>query len=273
MIGSVLQNRYRLEAELGRGGMGVVYRARDLLLDRPVAVKVLSSAALGTEGRARLLAEARAAARLNHPNIVGVYDAGEADASAFGTAGQLPSQPGVPFIVMELVEGESLYARRPTDLPEILSIARQICAALEHAHAHGIIHRDLKPENVLLSPLSRDEGTGDPDRVGAGGPGVRSKLSFPAQSIWPRVWAEQAQAAAIFFPTIEQREDHVLERLPAPEALRLLLPHAVEQWDREMIPAHLALLTRLAESVPAFLLRLGPEMRTIPEAISAAIPT
>ena len=77
MIGTTLQNRYRLDAELGRGGMGTVYRAHDTLLDRDVAVKVLSDTGLGTEGRARLLREAQAAAKLNHPNIVAVYDAGE----------------------------------------------------------------------------------------------------------------------------------------------------------------------------------------------------
>jgi len=138
MIGQLLNERYRLEAELGQGGMGVVYRAHDMLLDRDVAAKVLSSSGLSAQGRARLLREAQAAARLNHPNIVAVYDAGEAD--------------GLPFIVMELVEGESLYKHRSQDLAETCSIARQICAALDHAHAHGIIHRDLKPENVLIAP-------------------------------------------------------------------------------------------------------------------------
>ncbi len=138
MIGMVLNDRYRLDAELGRGGMGVVYRAHDILLDRDVAVKVLSATALSTESRARLLREAQAAAKLNHPHIVSIHDAGEAE--------------GVPFIVMELVEGESLHDRRPQALDDILAIARQVCAALEHAHAHGIIHRDLKPENVLLTP-------------------------------------------------------------------------------------------------------------------------
>src|SRR5512137_766120 len=143
MIGAVLNGRYRLDAALGRGGMGVVYRARDLLLDRDVAVKVLSAGLLGTEGRARLLGEARSAAQLNHPNIVSIYDAGEA------------TVPGVddpvPFIVMELVAGPSLHQRRPDSLEETLRLAGQICAALEHAHAHGIVHRDLKPENVLLA--------------------------------------------------------------------------------------------------------------------------
>ncbi len=135
--GTTLQNRYRLDAQLGRGGMGVVYRAYDTLLHREVAVKVLSDTALGSDGRARLLREAQAAAKLNHPNIVSVYDAGEAE--------------GVPFIVMELVEGRSLHDQPPQALSEILSIAQQVCAALEHAHNHDIVHRDLKPENVLIA--------------------------------------------------------------------------------------------------------------------------
>ena len=97
MIGTLLNERYRLDAEIGRGGMGVVYRAHDSLLDRDVAVKVLSSSGLGTEGRARLLREAQAAAGLNHPNIVSVYDAGEARAPDRADA--------LPFVVMELVEG------------------------------------------------------------------------------------------------------------------------------------------------------------------------
>ena len=78
MIGTTLQNRYRLDAELGQGGMGTVYRAHDLLLGRDVAVKVLCESDLGTEGRARLLREAQTAAKLDHPNIVAIHDAGEA---------------------------------------------------------------------------------------------------------------------------------------------------------------------------------------------------
>jgi adenylate cyclase len=143
-IGALLNGRYRLEVELGRGGMGRIYRAHDTLLDRHVAVKVLSASELGTQGRARLLREAQAAAGLNHPNVVSVYDAGEAE---------VPGSVGaVPFIVMELVEGASLHDCPPASLDEILSIACQVCNALDHAHAHGVIHRDLKPENVLLLP-------------------------------------------------------------------------------------------------------------------------
>jgi tetratricopeptide (TPR) repeat protein len=144
VIGMLLNARYQLEAEIGGGGMGVVYRAHDTVLGRDVAVKVLSAAELGTEGRARLLHEAQAAAGLNHPNIVTVHDVGEAK--------------GLPFIVMELVEGPSLYEQPPAELEQILTITRQICAALDHAHSNGIIHRDLKPENVLITPDPRAEG-------------------------------------------------------------------------------------------------------------------
>jgi predicted ATPase len=116
----------------------MVYRANDLLLQRDVALKLLPQAELDAEARDRLLHEARSAAQLNHPNIVSVFDAGEAE--------------NRQFIVMELVEGPSLLEHRPDSFSEIISIARQVCAALEHAHAHGVIHRDLKPGNILISP-------------------------------------------------------------------------------------------------------------------------
>lgn len=174
MIGTRLNERYRLDSELDRGGMGIVYRARDLVLDRDVAVKVLSSSALGAQGRARLLREARSAAQLNHPNIVGVHDAGEAE--------------GVPYIVMELVEGSSLHEHRPQNLEETLSIARQICAALDHAHIHGIIHRDLKPENVVITP-----------------DGVAKLMDFGlARSIASRITSEGVIVGTVFYLAPEQ---------------------------------------------------------------------
>jgi ABC-type oligopeptide transport system substrate-binding subunit/DNA-binding SARP family transcriptional activator len=131
-----MEERYRLGAELARGGMGVVYRGYDTLLERDVAVKVLSEAALDNESRVRLLREAQAAAKLNHPNIVSVYDAGEIG--------------GAPAIVMEMIEGEPLASPQVSTWSYTIEVARQVCAALEHAHAHGIVHRDLKPENVLV---------------------------------------------------------------------------------------------------------------------------
>ena len=136
-LGTVLRERYRLDSELGRGGMGTVYRATDLELEREVAVKVLSARSQTSEARERLIREARAAAALNHPHIVTVHDVGE--------------QNGQPFLVMELVAGPRLSQARPTDLAQVVEIAIQICAALEHAHANKIVHRDLKPDNVLLA--------------------------------------------------------------------------------------------------------------------------
>jgi ABC-type oligopeptide transport system substrate-binding subunit len=133
---TILNNRYRLEEELGHGGMGTVHRAFDTTLERDVAVKLVTGYEMETEGRARLLQEAKSIAQLNHPNIVTVHDAGEVDKT--------------PYIVMELIEGSSLHDRPPTDLNELVHFASQICMALEHAHKSGIIHRDLKPENVLI---------------------------------------------------------------------------------------------------------------------------
>jgi tetratricopeptide (TPR) repeat protein len=142
LIGATLLGRYRLDAEIGQGGMGTVFRAHDTLLGRDVAVKVVNNSGLGTQGRERLLKEARAAAQLNHPNIVSVHDAGEFEVAPDGRAS---------FIVMELVAGETLYARWPLPRAEVLAVARQVCWALDHAHAHGLIHRDLKLENVLIT--------------------------------------------------------------------------------------------------------------------------
>jgi serine/threonine-protein kinase len=137
LIGTTINERYRIDGELGKGGMGTVYRAYDTTLQRDVAVKLLSNAKLGTEGHARLLREAQTIAQLDHRNIVTVFDAGDHD--------------GSPYIVMQLLEGGTLHDRRPATLDETVLIIKQVCTALHHAHEHGVIHRDLKPENVALS--------------------------------------------------------------------------------------------------------------------------
>ena len=139
-VAELLADRYELGVRLGSGGMGDVYRARDRLLERVVAVKVPTTTITPASAE-RFKREARAAARLNHPNIVGVYDWGG------GTE---------PFIVMEFVEGRSLRAelRARQTLPpaEVAALGAQIADALAHAHHHGVVHRDVKPSNVLLTP-------------------------------------------------------------------------------------------------------------------------
>ena len=150
-LSASLAGRYTVDREIGAGGMATVYLARDVRHDRPVALKVLKpelGALLGTE---RFLAEIKVTANLQHPNLLPLFDSGEAD--------------GLLFYVMPYVEGESLRARigREKQLPvnEAIRIATSVANALDYAHRHGVIHRDLKPENILLhegQPLVADFG-------------------------------------------------------------------------------------------------------------------
>ena len=135
MIGQTISH-YQVVSKLGEGGMGVVYKARDTHLDRFVAIKVLPQDKMeDPERRRRFVQEAKAASALNHPNIMAIYDAGEAVPSTlYAVAG-----PALPFIVMELLTGRTLRDYRPQSLDEAIGITTQICLALEHAHANGII--------------------------------------------------------------------------------------------------------------------------------------
>jgi serine/threonine-protein kinase len=138
----VVDNKYRIEQLLGRGGMGAVYRARDMRLDRLVALKVVRAELLGDpEARLRFRREAQIVARLQHPSIVSVFD--------YGTFAD-----GGAYLVMELVPGEDLrrVLQREGRLEprRALPILSAVCAAIEAAHRDGVLHRDLKPENILL---------------------------------------------------------------------------------------------------------------------------
>ncbi|HEX6229650.1 MAG TPA: protein kinase [Solirubrobacterales bacterium] len=146
MIGTVLSGRYRLEAKLGSGGMSTVYLARDETLDRPVAVKVMHrEMSEQAEQLERFRQEARAVAKLSHPNVVSVIDAGE--------------DGGHPYIVFEYVRGETLKQRiarvGALDTQEAIAYAIEIARGLSVAHARHMVHRDIKPQNVLIDEEGR----------------------------------------------------------------------------------------------------------------------
>ncbi|HET9387584.1 MAG TPA: protein kinase [Gemmatimonadales bacterium] len=159
---------YEVLAQIGAGGMGEVYRARDTRLDRAVAVKVLPAGATSPQALDRFEREAKAIAALNHPNICSVYDVGTTP---------------VPYLVMELLEGESLYerlTRGPLEVASLVDVALALADAIAAAHARGIVHRDLKPSNIVLTPhgpkildfgLARVvEGTASPGVEATAGP-------------------------------------------------------------------------------------------------------
>ncbi|HEY0431365.1 MAG TPA: serine/threonine-protein kinase, partial [Pyrinomonadaceae bacterium] len=142
LLGHTLDEKYLLEEQLGIGGMGTVYRARHVLIDRPVAIKVLNQRFVEDEAaRARFRREARAAGRLQHTNAVTVTDFGE-------------SHDGYVYLVMELLEGRTLRdvlaKEAPLDPARAVSLMMQISAAVAAAHEAGIIHRDLKPANIFI---------------------------------------------------------------------------------------------------------------------------
>ncbi len=141
MIGRRIGGRYQILSRLGDGGMAIVYKAQDLILDRPVAVKILRTELAEDEAFVkRFHREAEAVASLSHPNIVAIYDIGE--------------EEDCYYIVMEYVHGMNLktYIRdqSPISIPDAVLIMRQIVRAIAHAHAHGIVHRDIKPLNILI---------------------------------------------------------------------------------------------------------------------------
>jgi serine/threonine protein kinase len=150
VLGTLLGGRYRLDAQIGRGGMSTVYRAFDTVLERPVAIKLMHrEIATDSDQLERFRREARSVARLSHPHIVTVIDAGE-EPSEDG----LEPGVGTPYIVLEYVEGETLkqliQAEGPLEISQAIAYAIEIARALGAAHERMIVHRDVKPQNVLI---------------------------------------------------------------------------------------------------------------------------
>jgi len=199
LVGTTVTH-YRIVGELGRGGMGVVYRAEDTRLHRPVAVKFLSGEVVpNADARARFEREARAASALDHPNICAIHDVGEHD--------------GHPFIVMSLLEGHTLRHRLGSKLTvdQALDLALQIVDGLAAAHAKGIIHRDIKPANLFLTTRGEvkildfglakatDTNVGQPDVPAAQSAGeettlARLELTAPGEAIGTAAYMSPEQA-------------------------------------------------------------------------------
>ncbi len=145
VLGKKLSDRYEILSEIGRGGMGVVYRARDTVLNRHVAVKFISASHLSSDSEKRFLIEAQVVARMDHPSITPIFDFGSHD--------------GALFYIMPVVPGRSLrqlIREQALRLGDVLDIGIMVAEALEHSHGHDVVHRDIKPENIMVSSDDED---------------------------------------------------------------------------------------------------------------------
>jgi eukaryotic-like serine/threonine-protein kinase len=254
-LASALQDRYRIEREIGAGGMATVYLARDLRHDRPVALKLLNpelGAVLGVE---RFLAEIRVTANLQHPNLLPLFDSGEAY--------------GHLFYVMPFVEGESLRARleREKQLPieDALRIAVACANALDYAHGHGVIHRDLKPENILLQagqPVVADFGIALAVSKAGGNRITQTGLSLgtpqymsPEQATGDRVIDGRSDIyslAAVTYEMLTGEPPHIGNTAQAIIARVLTDKPRPVRNSRSAVPEHVeAAIDRALEKLPA----------------------
>ncbi|WP_416905918.1 serine/threonine-protein kinase [Micromonospora echinospora] len=268
-----LDGRYRLEQRIGVGGMSEVWRAHDVVLDRTVAVKLISPGQDdGPTSVERIRAEARSAARLVHPNVASVHD--------FGTSTTVTGQ-AVPYIVMELAEGETLAAHvrsGPLDWRIAVRVCAEVSAALAAAHAHGIVHRDVKPANVVLTPagvkvldfgIATPAGTRDqmPEGMVVGTPAYLAPEQLARQ---PATTAADMYALGVLlyycltgrlpYPAATTTQLLVAGRRPAPEPLPAIdgLPPEVADLCRRCLdedpvarPTSLVAALVLAEAVDA----------------------
>jgi streptogramin lyase len=236
-IGSELAG-YRVEALLGRGGMGVVYRAHDLALDRPVALKILAPELAADEAfRDRFLRESRLAASIDHPNVIPIYDAGE-------LAGEL-------YIALRFVEGQDLkkiVAAGPLGKERTITIVSQVAAALDAAHARGLVHRDVKPSNVLV---------GEGDHVYLADFGLTRQLGETAAA----VGAAHSLGTADYISPEQIRGDEIDGRADL-YSLACLLQECLTGEPPFRRPSELATLYAHLEEQPSEAPGLEPVMRT-----------
>jgi eukaryotic-like serine/threonine-protein kinase len=239
-LAAALADRYRLERELGAGGMATVYLAQDLRHDRKVAIKVLKPDLAAVLGAERFLTEIRTTAALQHPHILALFDSGEAD--------------GFLFYVMPFIDGETLRAKldreRQLGIDESVRITREVADALDYAHRHGVIHRDIKPENILLHdgrPVVADFGIALAVSAAAGGRMTETGLSLGTPHYMS---PEQATAER----EISARSDIYSLGCVLYEMLTGNPPHTgatAQQIIMKIVTEEAVPVTRLRRSVPA----------------------
>jgi hypothetical protein len=251
---------YTIEALIGRGGMGAVYRARQKSLDRLVAIKLLPfELGVQEDFAERFRREATALARLNHPHIVAVHDFGQADDGHF-------------FMVMEYVAGSDLAARlREGRMPpaEALAVVRQVCEALEFAHANGVVHRDIKPGNILLDAEGRVKVTDfGIAQLASEAPGAALTATGTLLGTPEYVAPEQTQRAA----EVDHRADIFSVGVMLYELLTGQLPRGVFRPLAQLAPESRELdpvITRALQGDPA---KRYPAVREMREELAACGP-
>ena len=261
----VLAGRYSIERELGRGGMGIVLLARDVALDRLVAIKLLPPhLAASVESRDRFLREARTAAGLSHPNIVPIH--------AVEQAGDLV------FFVMGFVDGETLRERVERSGPLAprlaMKVMQEVAWALGYAHQRGVIHRDIKPDNIMIEratdrALVTDFGIAVGGRAGAGSDGEvvgTARYMSPEQALGEKVDARSdlySLGATLFF-ALAGRPPFEAANLPAIITQQVMKPAPLVRTVRPELPARLAdLIDRCLKKDPAERVQTGDEVARI----------